>query len=386
MYAGTNKGGTEAIIAAEELAFARRGQIPKELTIDVVLQSFPHTIDRIMGEGGLWAPEIAARAFLQSNGDTTESVHLIRAHRATLPRFFLTEPLNPREVELMRRVVSTQRDPDGPIILGETVDYTARIIHEGEGAPLPVIENLDDTPIEHPEDKPFKRFRDWMADQGLLVDRTLDTDEEPFDIQLVAAQLPASRSAWLSAIAQADTGGVINIWYQSILGTDGYASENVTLGEVRHGRIPVRVMHPHLKEPVSIGRIRVSETEAVSHMGMIRGEDPTTFDIGYAMVLGANERKAIAGATLDIAAYRFRNHEDGRRLQQILMHTTDGLASNGFLEHLKLPHYVTFQSQVDNVVRTKQEEAALLSNLLTDATTRNAEPTDSTPTKEESFA
>ena len=379
MYAGTNKGGTEAIVAAERLAFERRAQIPAELTVDTVLQSFPHAIDRIMGEGGLWAPEIAARAYLQANGDTTEAVHLIRAHRATLPRFQLTEPLNPREVELLRRVVSTQRQPDGPMILGETVDYTARIIHDGDGPALPVIENLDDTPIEHPADEPFRRFRDWMHDAGLLVDRTLETDEEPFDIQLVAAELPATRSAWLSAIAQSDTGGLINIWYQSILGTDGYATEDVTLGEVRHGRIPVRVMHPHLKEPVSIGRIRVSECEAVADMGAIRGEDPTTFDIGYAMALGHNERKAIAGATLEVAAYRFREQPEGLRLQQILMHTTDGLAANGFLEHLKLPHYVTFQSKVDAVLAIRQEEATELMRLLEDAA-------EGSTTKEDSFA
>lgn len=375
MYAGTNKGGTEAIVAAEQLALERRAQIPAELTVDIVLQSFPHTIDRIMGEGGLWAPETAARAYLQSNGDTTEAVHLIRAHRATLPRLLFTQPLNPREVELLRRVVSTQRQPDGPIILGETVDYTARIIHDGDGPALPIIENLDDTPIEHRADEPFRRFRDYMHDAGLLVDRSLTTDEAPFDIQLVAAQLPATRSAWLSSIAQADTGGLINIWYQSILGTDGYASEDVTLGEVRHGRIPVRVMHPHLDEPVQIGRIRVSECEAVADMGAIRGEDPTTFDIGYSMVLGHNERKAIAGSTLDVAAYRFRDQPEGPRLQQILMHTTDGLAASGFLEHLKLPHYVTFQSKVDAVLATRQEEATELLKLL-----------ESTPVKETSFA
>lgn len=222
-----------------------------------------------------------------------------------------------------------------------------------------------------------------MHDEGLLVDRSLTTDEVPFDIQLVAAQLPASRSAWLSAIAQADTGGLINIWYQSILGTDGYASEDVTLGEVRHGRIPVRVVHPHLGEPVSIGRIRVSETEAVADMGTIRGEDPTTFDIGYAMVFGRNERKAIAGAALDIAAYRFRDLPEGARLQQILMHTTDGLAASGFLEHLKLPHYVTFQSKVDAVLATRQEEATELMKLLKKTPSEAAVERNST--KEDSF-
>jgi alpha-D-ribose 1-methylphosphonate 5-triphosphate synthase subunit PhnI len=34
-------------------------------------------------------------------------------------------------------------------------------------------------------------------------------------------------------------------------------------------------------------------------------------------------------------------------LEQSVVMTTDGLDSSGFLEHLKLPHYVTFRSMVE---------------------------------------
>ncbi|MPY81056.1 MAG: phosphonate metabolism protein PhnI, partial [Actinophytocola sp.] len=34
-------------------------------------------------------------------------------------------------------------------------------------------------------------------------------------------------------------------------------------------------------------------------------------------------------------------------LEQLLLLTTDGLDSTGFLEHLKLPHYVTFRSMAE---------------------------------------
>ena len=159
-------------------------------------------------------------------------MHLIRAHRSTLPRLMFTEPLNPREVQILRRVVSTQRQPDGPMVLGETVDYTARIIADAGEMPLPIVDELDMT-TETRRDEPFLRFRDQLANMGVLVDRHPDVaetqlgpdedanDPEPFDIQLKAAELPATRSAWLSAIAQADTGALINIWYQSVLGPDG---------------------------------------------------------------------------------------------------------------------------------------------------------------------
>ena len=49
-------------------------------------------------------------------------------------------------------------------------------------------------------------------------------------------------------------------------------------------------------------------------------------------------------ANLDIACRRFGR--DGP-LEQLLLLTTDGLDSGGFLEHLKLPHYVTFRSMVE---------------------------------------
>jgi len=377
-YAGTNKGGTEAIVAAERLVLERRAQLDSGLTADTVIASFPLAIDRIMGEGGLWDEATAAAAFLQANGDITEAVHLIRAHRSTLPRLAFSHPLNPREVQILRRVVSTQRQPDGPILLGETVDYTARILHDGDEMALPVVDahertedegDRDDLVIEHPDDEPFRRFRDYLFDKGVLVDRSLPEDAEPFDIQMVAAQLPATRSAWLSYMAQADTGALINIWYQGVLGPSGYPSESVTLGEVRHGRIPVRVRHPHLDDGadgegdaalVEIGRIRVSETEAVSHLGAERGEDPTTYDVGYSMAFGHNERKAIAAACMDIVAWRFRGTEMGKEVEQVLLHTTDGLAASGFLEHLKLPHFVTFQSGLDAAMAARAEAESAL--------------------------
>ena len=57
----------------------------------------------------------------------------------------------------------------------------------------------------------------------------------------------------------------------------------------------------------------------------------------------------------DIANRRF-----GRSgpLEQLLLLTTDGLDSGGFLEHLKLPHYVDFQAELGLVRRLNAEFAA----------------------------
>jgi alpha-D-ribose 1-methylphosphonate 5-triphosphate synthase subunit PhnI len=38
--------------------------------------------------------------------------------------------------------------------------------------------------------------------------------------------------------------------------------------------------------------------------------------------------------------------------------TTDGLDASGFLEHLKLPHYVTFRSMMERKVAIRQHQEA----------------------------
>jgi alpha-D-ribose 1-methylphosphonate 5-phosphate C-P lyase len=66
-------------------------------------------------------------------------------------------------------------------------------------------------------------------------------------------------------MARAETGALVNLWYRNVLGPDGYIHE-ITLGEVRHGRVPVRVLHPHTERPVTIGTVRVTEVEAIEDL------------------------------------------------------------------------------------------------------------------------
>ncbi|MGJ3507445.1 carbon-phosphorus lyase complex subunit PhnI [Enemella sp. A6] len=355
-YAGTSKGGTSAILAAEALV----GEKPGHLDAATIADQFPAVVDRLMGEAGLWDPETAAAALAQAGGDLPEAVHLLRAHRSTLTRFAVTEPIDPDDVELLRRIVPAHRSPEGPQLLGETVDYTARLLRRpGEPAPLPPTDDLLEVAQADsvPADEVPPRYTSWLASQGLLVDRPANPDDpEPVDLARHAPRLPAPRSALLSSMAMAETGGLVNLWYRSILGPDGYADEAVTLGEVRHARVGVQVRHPHTGNPITVGTIRFSECETIAHLDE-RGEDPSRFEVGWGMTLGHNERKSIAMSAMDLAAHRFRGTVAGHELEQLLVLTTDGLASNGFLEHLKLPHYVTFRSQMDRAIAAGQELA-----------------------------
>jgi len=345
-YSGA-RGGLDAILAAESLVRGARNADPAPwLTTEQITGRMRLAVDRVMGEGSLYDEDTAADALRQAEGDVIEATHLVRAHQSTLPRLAVSEPIDPDEMVVLRRIVPAHRTPDGPQLLGRTSDYTGRML-DRDARPEPVIvQESVPAETERAEDQRHpRRFSDMLREMDLLVDnRPADGAPKaaPFDISRHPARPPAPRSAILASMARAETGSLIGTWYRSIRGTEGNIHE-VTLGEVRHGRLPLRVAHPHTGKPVLLGYIRASECEAIEDLDG-PDEDHSRFDVGYGLCFGHNERKAIAMANLDIACRRFG---DADGLEQVLLLTTDGLDSCGFLEHLKLPHYVTFRSMID---------------------------------------
>jgi alpha-D-ribose 1-methylphosphonate 5-triphosphate synthase subunit PhnI len=352
------KGGLAAILAAEALVRRKRNEGPSTpLSTRQLTDRLRLAVDRVMGEGGLWAPELAARALRQTEGDTIEAAHLLRSHSSTLPRLATACTVSTDDARLLRRIVPAYRTPPGPQLLGRTLDYVGRMLEAAE----PADENGDgETPtgLRQPDDShpvtqggPTRRLYDVLRDADLLVERRNGdgTGDEPYDITRRPVLPGAPRSARLAVMARAETGALVNLWYRNILGPDGYLHE-VTLGEVRHGHLPVTVHHPRSGAPVTVGEVRVTEVEAIEDLDGTT-EDTGRFDVGYGLVLGHNERKAIAMANLDVAVQR-----DGGRsaLEQSVLQTTDGLAASGFLEHLKLPHYVTFRSMVERKVAVRR--------------------------------
>src|SRR5215475_1071508 len=124
------KGGERAIENAHRLlAHERRGDraVP-ELTLPQITEQLGLGVDRVMSEGSLYDRELAALAIKQARGDMIEAIFLIRAFRATLPRFGATEPVDTGAMRVMRRVSSTFKDIPGGQILGPTFDYTHRLL------------------------------------------------------------------------------------------------------------------------------------------------------------------------------------------------------------------------------------------------------------------
>src|SRR5215475_3721038 len=124
------KGGERAIENAHRLlAHERRGAREiAEISLGQISEQLALGVDRVMSEGSLYDRELAALAIKQARGDLIEAIFLVRAFRATLPRFGAIEPLDTGAMQVRRRVSSTFKDIPGGQVLGPTFDYTHRLL------------------------------------------------------------------------------------------------------------------------------------------------------------------------------------------------------------------------------------------------------------------
>ena len=124
------KGGEKAIEAAHQLQEQlRRGDdsVPA-LGTQQIEQQLGLAVDRVMTEGGIYDPELAALAIKQASGDLVEAIFLLRAYRTTLPRLAVSEPLDTADMRLERRISAVYKDLPGGQVLGPTYDYTHRLL------------------------------------------------------------------------------------------------------------------------------------------------------------------------------------------------------------------------------------------------------------------
>lgn len=352
------KGGLDAILAAEALIARRDGR----LTPAQVAGGARLLIDQVMGEGGLYAPELAALAIAQAEGDPIEAAFLLRAYRSTLPRLGYTLPADGRRMRVLRRISASFKEAPGGQVLGRTRDYTQRLLDvdagQVAGAQWPVAGDESPLPPDAADSEPpeFPRVTDELRAEG-LVRRPSSPAAEPFDITRAALRFPAPRSARLQALARGETGFMVAVAYSAMR---GFGAAHPTPAELRHGELPVQVRHPLTGDAVSLGTISLTEVEMINHtsggMGgptIVTGaggdESPAArFDLGYGVAFGQHERKALAMGMLDLSLSIPGNSGPAADEEFVLYHC-DALESSGFVEHVKLPHYVTFQSALDRV-------------------------------------
>jgi alpha-D-ribose 1-methylphosphonate 5-triphosphate synthase subunit PhnI len=345
------KGGERAIANAHAL-LAKRGRGDKALPqIDArqVAGQLGVLVSRVMAEGSLYDPELAARAIVQAQGDVLEAITLVRSYRTTLPRFGATLPVDTAGLPPQRRISATFKDLPGGQQLGATFDYTHRLF---DGFP-----DADADPAraddEGHEDMP--RITELLGAQSLLEpDGSHADDPEPADLTRDPSVFPMSRPERLQALTRGDEGFLLSLAYST---QRGYGRTHPFAGEIRTGEVEVEFEAPELGFPVPLGRIEVTECQMVNQF-IGSSTTPAQFTRGYGLVFGRGERKAMSVSIVDRA---LRAEEFGERIvapaqdEEFVISHADNVQATGFVEHLKLPHYVDFQAELGLVRRLRRD-------------------------------
>ena len=349
------KGGERAIENAHAwLAEERRGNTDiAELSIAQIREQLSLAVNRVMAEGSLYDPDLAALAIKQARGDLIEAIFLIRAYRTTLPRFGASEPLDTGIMACDRRISATFKDLPGGQVLGPTFDYTHRLLDFKLAADGEVTK----APSRDAETGNVPHVTEFLNREGLIAEAPHD-DTPPPDLTREPLEMPADRALRLQALTRADEGFTLGLAYST---QRGYGRNHAFVGELRIGSVPVEMDIPELGFAVEIGEVILTECETVNQFTGSKTEPPQ-FTRGYGLVFGQTERKAISMALVDRALRWEELGEDnvGAPAQdaEFVLYHADNIQATGFLEHIKLPHYVDFQSELELVRKLRREAGA----------------------------
>ncbi len=349
------KGGEKAIANAETLLQAQRRGDPNvpELTLEQIEQQLALAVDRVMCEGSLYDRELAALAIKQSRGDLVEAIFLLRAYRTTLPRFYFSKPIDTGAMTVQRRISAIFKDVPGGQCLGSTFDYTHRLLDfklAAEGGEAP------ETPQQDYDDTSMSRVIDTLGQEGLIQDEIADDSQPVFDLTRQPLTFPAGRDARLQNLARADEGFLLSLAYST---QRGYGRNHPFAGEIRMGDVEVVICPEELGFEVAIADITVTEVQMVNQFTGSKTMPPQ-FTRGYGLTFGYNERKAMSMALVDRA---MRAEEFGEETLssaqniEFVMYHSDNVEAQGFVQHLKLPHYIDFQAELNLVRRMRQKRA-----------------------------
>lgn len=359
------KGGERAIEASWRLLDkARRGDTQlTELGVAQIREQLRLAVARVMTEGSVYDEELAALAIKQAAGDLVEAIFLLRAYRTTLPRFGYTQPLDTEAMIAERRISATFKDVPGGQLLGATYDYTQRLLDFALLADAQAGGEDSETSATATESSTAARSEAMPRVVALLDKEGLIEQEtpcagapEPGDLTREPLAFPASRSTRLQNLARGDEGFLLAMGYAT---QRGYAHSHPFAGEIRFGSVAVEMELDELGEAVEIGEIDITECQMINQFAG-NGDVPPAFTQGYGLAFGHSERKAMAMALVDRA---LRAAELGETLAsptqdiEFMLSHSDNVEASGFVQHLKLPHYVDFQAELELVRRFRAQHA-----------------------------
>ncbi|MCE0495285.1 carbon-phosphorus lyase complex subunit PhnI [Vibrio salinus] len=347
------KGGEKAIRQAHQLqAIKRRGDTQyAELSVAQIREQLSGSVDRVMTEGGVYDKDLAALAIKQAAGDLVEAIFLLRAYRTTLPRVSTALPVDTGSMRIERRISAIYKELPGGQVLGPTYDYTHRLLDfsllaEGETPDDPEGEmvDLDECP----------QVLEILENLDLMVSEK-DNGQRPEDITMNPVHYPCDRSARLQNLVRGDEGFLLALGYST---QRGFGGNHPFAGEIRSGFVTLSLVPEELGFSIDIGEIELTECQMVN--GFIEDDEKKArLTRGYGLTFGATERKAMSMALVDRAlqAAEYDEAINGpARDEEFVLSHSDNVEAAGFVSHLKLPHYVDFQSELELLRRMRREQ------------------------------
>lgn len=364
------KGGTRAIEQSLKRIQYERLKKGKVLDVPAIEAGMRGLVDQVMSESSLYSEQLAALAIKQAEGNPEEAVFLLRAYRSTLPRKHYSRTVHAEEMRVERRISASFKDIPGGQILGASMDYSHRLLD------FDLMDETEETAAEWlkdyrsaeenaavemagTQDGRFPKVLDYLRKEGLIAECPIDR-AEPDDVTRTSLTFPATRSEKLQILTRGQTGAVTSLAYAVIR---GYGMVHPTVGELRVGELPVYIDSPLANsgeedDSYFIGDIKVTEVEMLVPVTVEKenGRKELQLDFGYGLCYGQNETKAIAMSILDKSLERGDKSIPTQNEEFVLFHI-DSVESTGFISHLKMPHYVTFQAKLNDVRKTRNHPA-----------------------------
>ena len=250
------------------------------------------------------------------------------------------EPIKTEGMMISRRISAAFKDIPGGQVLGPTFDYTHRLLDfslaEESAPPVPLAPAA--------EVAPSLRVLKMLEGEGLMEVASASATA-PQDLTEKPLDYPVSRDLRLQNLARGDEGFLLSLAYST---QRGFGRTHPFAGEIRIGSVEVEFVPEELGFAITIGEILVTECEMINQFKGSSKISPQ-FTRGYGLVFGQSERKAMSMALVERA---LRCEELGEERgspaqdEEFVLSHSDNVQATGFVEHLKLPHYVDFQSEL----------------------------------------
>ena len=253
-------------------------------------------------------------------------------------------------MEVRRRISAAFKDMPGGQVLGPTFDYTHRLLdfsllEQGEA-------DQEASPAGDGHDAhggPMPGVAAFLSRDGVMEDTAPDDpDAEVGDLTRDPLTFPADRDLRLQNLARGDEGFVMSLGYSV---QRGFGNGHPFVAEIRMGETGVEIVPEELGFAVDIGDITVTECQMVSKFDGSH-QRPAQFTRGYGLTFGYCERKAMAMSLVDrsLRLEEFGEEPKGpAQDQEFVLSHSDNVEASGFVQHLKLPHHVDFQAELDMV-------------------------------------